>query len=226
MAQRPSSQIEVLSSNGGTDSSSSDLSSTDRPQSRFRRWHAAGVVLLFAVGGLLLYGFWPVLLATVFLVFLITAAVFESWRLPLVVMLSLPLAGIGVALGFLWSEIPFAEGAFIGMVLLIGIAVNDSILLTDRFRQLRALRPHTATNVLARLAVRERLRPMWTTTLSTIVAMLPLLVFPDGSEFWMGLAITVTGGLLAATLLVPFATVALLCWRRPLRSLRGVTSPS
>ena len=65
MAQRPSSQIEVLSSNGGTDSSSSDLSSTDRPQSRFRAWHAAGVVLLFAVGGLLLYGFWPVLMGTV-----------------------------------------------------------------------------------------------------------------------------------------------------------------
>jgi len=161
-----------------------------------------------------------VLLATVFLVFLITAAVFESWRLPLVVMLSLPLAGIGVALGFLWMEVPFAEGAFIGMVLLIGIAVNDSILLTDRYRQLLTLRPQTATNVLARMAVRERLRPMWTTTLSTIVAMLPLLVFPDGSEFWMGLALTVTGGLLAATLLVPFATVALLCWRSPLPSFR------
>lgn len=160
-----------------------------------------------------------VLLATVFLVFLITAAVFESWRLPLVVLLSLPLAGIGVALGFLWMDVPFAEGAFIGMVLLIGIAVNDSILLTDRYRQLRALRPGAAVHRLARLAVRERLRPMWTTTLSTTVAMLPLLVFPDGSEFWIGLAVTVTGGLLAATLLIPFATVALLCWRLPLPSL-------
>ena len=161
-----------------------------------------------------------VLLATIFLVFLITAAVFESWRLPLVVLLSLPLAGIGVALGFLWMDVPFAEGAFIGMVLLIGIAVNDSILLTDRYRQLRALRPRAAVHRLSRLAVRERLRPMWTTTLSTTVAMLPLLVFPDGSEFWMGLAVTVTGGLLSATLLIPFATVALLCWRAPLPSLR------
>ena len=165
-----------------------------------------------------------VLLATVFLVFLITAAVFESWRLPLVVLLSLPLAGIGVALGFLWMEVPFAEGAFIGMVLLIGIAVNDSILLTDRYRQLRALRPAAPVHRLARLAVRERLRPMWTTTLSTTVAMLPLLVFPDGSEFWMGLGVTVTGGLLSATLLIPFATVALLCWRAPLPSLRTSSS--
>jgi len=165
-----------------------------------------------------------VLLATVFLVFLITAAVFESWRLPLVVLLSLPLAGIGVALGFLWMDVPFAEGAFIGMVLLIGIAVNDSILLTDRYRQLRALRPTAPLHRLARLAVRERLRPMWTTTLSTTVAMLPLLVFPDGSEFWMGLGVTVTGGLLSATLLIPFATVALLCWRAPLPSLRASSS--
>jgi multidrug efflux pump subunit AcrB len=62
---------------------------------------------------------------------------------------------------------------------------------------------------LVRLALRERLRPMWTTTLSTCVAMLPLLVFPQEGEFWTGMAVTVTGGLLAATLLAPLATVAL-----------------
>jgi multidrug efflux pump subunit AcrB len=51
---------------------------------------------------------------------------------------------------------------------------------------------------------------MWTTTLSTCVAMLPLLVFPQEGEFWVGMAVTVTGGLLAATLIAPLATVALL----------------
>jgi len=62
---------------------------------------------------------------------------------------------------------------------------------------------------LARLALRERLRPMWTTTLSTCVAMLPLLVFPQEGAFWTGMAVTVVGGLLAATLIAPLATVAL-----------------
>jgi len=50
---------------------------------------------------------------------------------------------------------------------------------------------------------------MWTTTLSTCVAMLPLLVFPQEGAFWTGMAVTVVGGLLAATLIAPLATVAL-----------------
>ena len=65
MAQRPSSQIEVPSSNGGTGTSPSDSQSNDRPRRQFQAWHGAGIVLLLAVGGLLLYGFWPVLMGTV-----------------------------------------------------------------------------------------------------------------------------------------------------------------
>jgi len=151
-----------------------------------------------------------VLAATVLLIVLVTAMVFESWRLPLLVLVSLPLAAIGLAVGFWWADVAFAEGAFIGVVLLVGIAANDAILLVDRYRQLRDARPHGRRSLLVRLAVRERLRPMWTTTISTCVAMLPLLVFPAENDFWMGLAVTVTGGLLAATLLAPVATVALL----------------
>lgn len=156
--------------------------------------------------------------ATILLVFLVTASVFESWRLPLVVMLSVPLAAVGVCIGFLITDASFVEGAFIGTVLLIGIAVNDSILLTDRFRQLRSARPHGRPSVLARLAIRERLRPMWTTTLTSGAAMLPLLVFPNSDDFWVGLAVTVTAGLLASTCLSPLASVAILSLfkRKPL----------
>jgi len=151
-----------------------------------------------------------VLLGTIVLVFLATAAVFESWRLPGVVLLSVPTALIGVAAAFLLAgDLAFAEGAFIGAVLLVGIAANDSILLVDRYRHLRTIRPHGAIGPLVRLALRERLRPMWTTTLSTCVAMLPLLVFPQDGTFWTGMAVTVTGGLLAATLLASLAAVAI-----------------
>lgn len=153
--------------------------------------------------------FW-VIMGTLLLVFLVTAAIFESWKLPWVVMLSVPLSIVGVAIGFLWTGANFAEGAFIGSVLLIGIAVNDSILLVDRYRQLTKLRPYADRKMMVRLAVKERLRPMWTTTLTSIMAMLPLLVFPDNGDFWMGLAVTVVGGLLASTLLAPLATVAML----------------
>jgi len=124
------------------------------------------------------------------------------------------MAALGVAVGFLWSGANFAEGAFIGLVLLAGVAVNDSLLLLDRYRQLQTQRPHGRPDLLIRLAVRERLRPMWTTTLSSVVALLPLLIFPDEEGFWLGLAVTVIGGLLASTLLAPLATVALINRRR------------
>ena len=152
-----------------------------------------------------------IILGTIVLVFLATAVVFESWRLPGVVLLSVPTALVGVAGAFLFvGDLAFAEGAFIGAVLLVGIAANDSILLVDRYQHLRRTRPHGNSGTLARLALRERLRPMWTTTLSTCVAMLPLLVFPQDGTFWTGMAVTVTGGLLAATLLAPLASVALM----------------
>lgn len=152
------------------------------------------------------------LLGTIGLIYLVISAVLESWYLSAVVMLSVPLAWVGVALGFLVTGQNFAEGAFLGCVLTIGIAVNDSILLADAYRRLRQRRPTAPVPRLALLAVRQRLRPMWTTTLTSIAGMLPLLIIPDAGNFWIGLAVTVVGGLLASTLLAPAATVALLSW--------------
>ena len=148
------------------------------------------------------------LMAAFFLVYLVTASVFESWKLPLIVLLSVPMAGFGLALAFVWTGDNFAEGALIGTILMVGISVNDAILLTDRYRQLRELRTHGRSSVLMRLAVRERLRPMITTTLTTIVAMLPMIVFPDNSDFWLGMSTSVVGGLSASTILGPIIAVS------------------
>ena len=64
MPESPSSpQVDALSTNGGSDAASADAS-PPTPR-RFQAWHGAGIVLLLAVGGLLLYGFWPVLMGTV-----------------------------------------------------------------------------------------------------------------------------------------------------------------
>ena len=172
---------------------------------------------------------WLLLAATALAVLLVMAAVFESWRLPWLVLVSLPLALVGVAMGFLWSGADFAEGAFIGLVLLTGIAVNDAILLVDRQRRLRRRRPHLDPGTLAHLAVRQRLRPMWTTTLTSIAGVAPLLLIAEAGDFWLGFAVTVAGGLASSTLLVPPAIVALCAgarrrprsapsrraWRRP-----------
>jgi multidrug efflux pump subunit AcrB len=147
---------------------------------------------------------------TLALVYLVIAAVLESWRLAGLVMLSVPLAWVGIALGFLWSGESFGEGAFLGVVLVIGTSVNAGILLADRFRRLRAARPGAPARRLALLALRNRLRPIWTTTLTSVAGVLPLLLLPGAKSFWVGLAITVVGGLLSSALLAPVAMVALL----------------
>lgn len=155
------------------------------------------------------------ILGTLALVYLVIAAVLESWRLAGLVMVSVPLAWIGIALGFLWSGESFGEGAFLGVVLAIGTSVNAGILLADRFRRLRAARPGTPASRLALLAVRNRLRPIWTTTLTSVAGVLPLLLLPGAKSFWVGLAITVVGGLLSSALLAPVAMVALLSRKTP-----------
>jgi len=154
-----------------------------------------------------------ILLGTALFVFLVIAAVLESWKLAGLVSMSVPIAWIGVALGFLWTGESFAEGAFIGAVLTIGVAVNDSILLADRFRCLRLAHPSIRARLLILAAVRSRLHPMWTTAFSTLVGTIPMLVLAEAGSFWIGLALTVVGGLLSSTLLAPVAMVSLLSWK-------------
>ncbi|MBL7979371.1 MAG: efflux RND transporter permease subunit [Bacteroidetes Order II. Incertae sedis bacterium] len=148
------------------------------------------------------------LLATIGLVYLVMVFVFESWRVPFVVLLSIPTAFAGVALAFIWREANFAEGAFIGAVLLTGVAVNNGILLMASYRNMGKAHPTRKPFVLLQLAIRKRLRPMWATTLVAVVGMLPVLVAPETNDFWLGLSATVTGGLLSSTLLIPFVMMA------------------
>ncbi|HEX6902993.1 MAG TPA: efflux RND transporter permease subunit [Thermoanaerobaculia bacterium] len=156
----------------------------------------------------------PVLCGTVFLVFLVIAAVLESWKLAGLSMISLPMAWLGVALAFSRGGEAFAEGAFIGSILVIGTAVNDSILLADQYRRLHRVHPSLPTGHLALVAVRSRLRPMWTTLLCSLVGVLPILLLAEAGTFWRGLALTVASGLLSAALLAPLAMVAMLSLRR------------
>ena len=150
------------------------------------------------------------LAAALALIVLATAALFESWRMALASLAALPIAALGVAAAFLVTDAPFAEGAFLGLVLLVGIAVNNAILLLYRFRQLQARRPTTCARRLYRLAVRQRLAPMWATTLTSVACLAPVAVDPASNPFWLSIAVTVAGGLLLATVLLPYTLAALL----------------
>ena len=158
-------------------------------------------------------------------VYLVMAAAFGSWTAPAVVMTSLPAAGVGVAAAFLLEGIAFTEGAAVGALLLVGISVNDAALLVHRYRELSGGSRGDRLVV----AVRQRLRPMWTTTLTSIAAVAPALAGPGSDPFWAGLALTTIGGLMASTALGPLVIIAVLSVRppspsTPTSSVRSATS--
>jgi len=140
---------------------------------------------------------------SVVLVYMVMAALFESLVHPFTVMLSVPLAGVGVVLAFWVLGMPFSVMAFIGMIMLGGIAVNDAIILVDRINQLRRESPDLRSAVLQ--AAQDRVRPILMTTATTILALMPMAIgVGEGAQMRAPMAIAVIGGLVTATLMTLF----------------------
>ncbi|RMG16096.1 MAG: efflux RND transporter permease subunit [Planctomycetota bacterium] len=138
------------------------------------------------------------------LVYLLLAAQFESFLLPLLIMGAVPFAGAGALLALLLTGTPLSVIAIIGAVVLAGIVVNNAILLVDRANQLTR-REGRAPAEAARSAAFERLRPIVMTTATTVLGLLPLAVAGgEGAELRAPLAVTLVGGLSVSTLLTLF----------------------
>jgi len=150
-----------------------------------------------------------VILLALFLVFTVLAVQYERLSSPLVILTSAPLALIGVV-SLLWlTGTRLSAPVLIGVVLLIGIVVNNAILLVEyieRGRRDRGLDPMAA----ALEAGRIRLRPILMTTATTVCGMLPLAIgMGEGAEIMRPLALAVVGGLIFATFLTLFVVPSL-----------------
>ncbi|MDH3536949.1 MAG: efflux RND transporter permease subunit, partial [Gammaproteobacteria bacterium] len=140
------------------------------------------------------------LLLAMLLVYMVLASQYESLRAPLVVMLSVPVATVGVLLTLLLTDTTLNLQSAIGCIMLSGIAVNNAILLVDQAGRLR--RDGMPTAEALSEAGRLRLRPILMTTLTTILALLPLaLGVGEGADAQAPLARAVLGGLAASTLI-------------------------
>jgi HAE1 family hydrophobic/amphiphilic exporter-1 len=141
------------------------------------------------------------LLLSLFMVYFVMASLFESLSHPFSIMLSLPFAIVGVA-GMLWvTHTPFNIMAVIGGLVLIGIVVNNGIVLIDHINNLRRGGMTREKAVIE--GCRERMRPIAMTAATTIVGMVPL-AFGESSLAGMRyfpMARTIMGGLLASTVL-------------------------
>ncbi len=169
------------------------------------------------------------LLLAIFLVYVVMASQFESLVQPLVILLTVPLAGVGVVFALDVLELPLSVVVFIGLIMLAGIVVNNAIVLVDRINQRR--RAGVALRAAILEAAHARLRPILMTTATTALGLLPLtgwlagvpivgeLGSGEGAEVRAPMAIAVITGLISSTLLtlVVIPTVYAVVSRRPPR---------
>lgn len=158
----------------------------------------------------------PILFIAIFLLLLYQ---FRSFLQPLLIFTAIPFSFFGVAAGLYYTDNPLSFFVLVGFFALIGIAVNNTILLTDFANQARDAGADKYEAMAQ--AVKARFRPLITTSLTSVVALIPLAL---SDPFWQSLAVTLIFGLLSSTLLVIIAFPYLYLITEWLRSLssRGV----
>src|SRR5699024_6949511 len=139
------------------------------------------------------------LIFSVFLVYAVMAVQFENFLFPFIIMFSMPATVVGVLLGLFVTDLPLSIPAFIGIIMLAGIVVNNSIVLVDYINILRGYGYNRYEAIIE--AGRSRLRPILMTTLTTVLAMIPLgLALGEGAEMQQPLAVTIIFGLSVSSL--------------------------
>jgi HAE1 family hydrophobic/amphiphilic exporter-1 len=134
------------------------------------------------------------------LVYMVMAAQFESLVDPFIIMFAVPFTFTGVILGFLFTGTTLSVMTFLGIVMLIGIVVNNAIVLISYINILRA-RGYSMLEAVTQ-GGKDRLRPVLMTTITTIAGLMPLaLARGEGSESWQPLGITMLSGLSVSTLI-------------------------
>ncbi len=139
-------------------------------------------------------------LLIVMLVYIVMATQFESFKMPFIIMFTLPFAFTGVFLALFLTGTPLSLIALIGAIMLVGIVVKNGIVMVDYTNLLRER--GSSINQAVINAGKSRLRPVLMTSLTTILGMLPLaLGTGEGSEIWQPMGIAVIGGLTFSTML-------------------------
>ncbi|HSA95898.1 MAG TPA: efflux RND transporter permease subunit [Acidobacteriota bacterium] len=141
--------------------------------------------------------------AALVIIFIILAALFESFITPFFILLAVPLSLIGVFIAFVVAKAPFDPTAYIGVILLSGIVVNNAILLVDHI-DARRREGLSLLEAVVR-GTKDRVRPISMTTMTTVFGMLPMLLISaqqNKRQIWSSLALCTVGGLTTSTLLI------------------------
>ena len=146
---------------------------------------------------------WFAIVFSLVIIFMILASLYESIIQPFFILLAVPLALIGVFIAFVLADFPFDSSAWIGVILLGGIVVNNSILLVDHINLKRKEGLPLLDAVLK--GARERIRPIFLTSSTTVLGMLPLVLIQIEAgrrRIWSSLALSAVGGLISSTIFI------------------------
>ena len=152
--------------------------------------------------------FAEVFVSAIVLLYLLMAAIMESWTKPFLIMFTLPLGFIGMFAASVFTGVPISMISLLGGVMMIGIVVNNAILIMDEVTILtnQGTKPHDAMSE----ALKLKLRPIVMTTIASIAGMLPMVLGNGvGSEFRQGCGVGVVGGLLLSAILTVYLIPAL-----------------
>lgn len=156
-------------------------------------------------------GLLAAVLFSVLLIYMILASQFESLTLPVVIMITIPLAAAGIAPVLFLTFTPLSPPVYLGIIVLAGVVVNNGILLVDAINlKLRSAgEQYHDIELIVKEVSTGKFRAIVITSLTTILGMLPMLIDSgEGSSLWRPFALTVTAGLLFSTLLTLVALPA------------------
>jgi len=145
------------------------------------------------------------------LVFAVMAGLFESVRQAIALMVSLPFAVVGALWALHLAGIGFDQPAFVGLVLLLGIVVNNGIVMVEHINGYR--RKGVPRSEAIMLGGKERLRPIIMTALTTLMGLVPMMIQKPalGDVYYYSMAYVIAGGLLVSTLLTLVFLPATIC---------------
>ena len=152
---------------------------------------------------------WAIGMAII-IIFMILAALYESLIQPFIILVALPLSLIGVYLAFIITDFSFDSSAYIGVILMAGVVVNNAILVVDHINLKRRQGKGLSDAIVE--GTQERIRPIFMTAITTIVGMVPMIILEAEAgklNIWSSLALCTVGGLASSTILIPVAVPVL-----------------
>lgn len=162
----------------------------------------------FRAGGGGGYGWWNeqkqrtvLIFVVVLVIFMICASMFESLRLPLVIVLLIPVSFIGLFIAYPIFGVSFGQGGFAAMIMLCGITVNAGIYLTSEYGTIAGASGQTGLKTYIK-AYNRKIVPTMLTILSTVLGLIPFLFDGRQSQFWFSFAVGVMSGMLFSVIAI------------------------